>query len=90
MQYCELPDITIGGYDFSFDEDNNISPVTMTLQQYAEAVFNTSTDTFILNGTIITSRIIISSSEIYITILNHFATILLCYRAIQCYMWAKC
>ena len=56
MQYCELPNITIGGYDFAFDKNNRITPVNMSLTQYAEAYFNTSTNTYILNGTVVTSE----------------------------------
>ena len=56
-QYCELPNITIGGYDFAFDDNNTITPVSMSLRQYAQAYFNTSTNTYILNGTIIESEL---------------------------------
>ena len=57
MQYFQIPSITIGGYDFtSMDEDGNPAPLNMELDQYARADLNATFNTFVLNGTIVTSK----------------------------------
>lgn len=57
MQYFQLPQITIGGYDYpSRDENGNPPPVKFVLRQYAKADFNATFNTYVVNATITQSK----------------------------------
>ncbi len=57
LQYYQLPNITIGGYDFKLSSDGTPVPVKITLRQYAEAELDASAFTYTLNGTLTTSKL---------------------------------
>ena len=57
VQYYSLPDITIGGYDYtSIDELGNPTPVTMVLKEYKVAELNVINNSYVLDGNIIESK----------------------------------
>lgn len=52
LQYFNLPNITIGGYDFRTMDNGTVVPITMTLRQYKRVELNASIFTYSLDGTL--------------------------------------
>ena len=55
LQYYDLPNLTIGAYDYELDSDEQPLPVSATLRQYMTAILNPSDASYVFDGTTKTS-----------------------------------
>lgn len=56
LQYYQIPELTIGGFDHQLNESGSVVPILVTLQQYMVADLSPSTDTYILDSNPVTSE----------------------------------
>lgn len=77
-QYCDLPNITIGGYDFVLDANYTPLPIGVHLKQYMVADLEPSRNTYVLDG-----RINESEHNSYLRRAAWYTHITLCWSLMQ-------